>query len=32
MSQEVIKIAPQSGPQMFFLSSKADIVVYGGAA
>jgi len=29
--QQVI-IKPQSGPQMAFLSSDCDVVVYGGAA
>lgn len=32
MSDEVKTIRPQKGPQMQFLSSKADIVLYGGAA
>lgn len=27
-----IRIEPQAGPQLIFLSSKADIVIYGGAA
>lgn len=26
------EIAPQRGPQWAFLASKADIVIYGGAA
>ena len=29
---EIIVIRPQSGPQEMFLSSSADIVIYGGAA
>jgi predicted phage terminase large subunit-like protein len=29
---EIKKIRPQSGPQELFLSSPADIVIYGGAA
>jgi predicted phage terminase large subunit-like protein len=29
---EEISINPQAGPQMAFLSSEADIVIYGGAA
>lgn len=29
---EVIELKPQPGPQEAFLSSKADIVIYGGAA
>jgi predicted phage terminase large subunit-like protein len=30
--REVITIAPQPGPQEMFLSSEADIAIYGGAA
>ena len=30
--QGEVKIGPQEGPQMQFLSSPADIVIYGGAA
>lgn len=32
MSTEEVKIAPQSGPQVTFLSTAADIAIYGGAA
>jgi predicted phage terminase large subunit-like protein len=32
MTSNVIKIKPQPGPQTEFLQSKADIVIYGGAA
>jgi predicted phage terminase large subunit-like protein len=32
MAGEVIEIRPQAGPQEAFLASKADVVVYGGAA
>ena len=28
----MLKIAPQKGPQEAFMSSSADVVVYGGAA
>ncbi len=31
-TQEVIEIRPQPGPQEQFLSTVADIVIYGGAA
>ncbi|MGE4267164.1 MAG: phage terminase large subunit [Deferribacterales bacterium] len=30
--REIINISPQPGPQEMFLSSPADIVIYGGAA
>lgn len=30
--KEILRIAPQAGPQTDFLSSTADIVIYGGAA
>ena len=29
---ETIIIEPQPGPQTMFLSSSADVVIYGGAA
>jgi len=32
IKQEIERIAPQKGPQEQFLSSSADIVIYGGAA
>lgn len=32
MTAEVVQIGPQPGPQTEFLSTKADIAVYGGAA
>jgi hypothetical protein len=32
MPAEKIEIKPQSGPQTEFLSSSADIVIYGGSA
>jgi len=28
----VLEIRPQPGPQVAFLSSPADVVIYGGAA
>lgn len=32
MMKEVIEIRPQPGPQESFLSSVADLAIYGGAA
>lgn len=32
MKQKIIKIKPQAGPQETFLSTSADIALYGGAA
>ena len=31
-AEEVISIGPQPGPQTDYLSSEADIAIYGGAA
>jgi len=32
VANQVIKLAPQKGPQTDFLSSEADIAIYGGSA
>lgn len=31
-AHEIIRIGPQEGPQTDFLSTTADIAIYGGAA